>query len=191
MDEVKVEVEVKDVNVERVYIVDEWEGSAFQKWAKNFCNKNQWRVTDILGEYDDCMGHCAYCYAYCKKLYGATVKTPQQFMYLFRKCVIDEFNTFSTRDTNNRSLYLKLSLPKTEASIESDAQLKIKLFDASRELRTVLDIFTDAPAHIMQLLRSEASSCHPKQFWKAVLKYAGVKPSRSVALEKELQKLLS
>jgi hypothetical protein len=174
---------------EREFIAPEWKDSAFFKWARNFCFRNQWRVATTLGDQEDCMAFCSLHYVICCQRYEATCKTPQQFMSRYKQWVEMEFNTLSSKESNNRKLME--NLPKEETAIQSDADLSIKLMDGSSELKTVMKLFFDAPQEIMQILREEASSCHPKQFFKSMLKAAGIKPSRSAELAAELQRLLS
>lgn len=175
--------------MERKILLPEWDGSSFQKWAKNFCYKNHWRVAHVLGDYDDCLAECALHYVICRERYGATVNSEKQFMYMYNLWVTAEFNTKSTKDFNNRQF--QQSLPQDETPVESDANLAIKLADASEELKSVLNIFLNAPNEVMDVLRQEASSCHPKQFFKSVLKLAGIQTSKSAELAKELENLLS
>lgn len=175
--------------MERKILLPEWEGSSFQKWAKNYCYKNHWRVAHILGDYEDCLAECALYYVICRERYGASVNSEKQFMFMYNLWVTAEFDTKSTKDYNNRQF--QQSLSQTEASIESDANLAVKLADASDELKSVLNIFLNAPNEIMEVLRQEASSCHPKQFFKSVLKMAGIQTNRSADLAKELEELLS
>lgn len=175
--------------VEREFICPEWNGSAFQKWARNFCYRNGWRVVNILGDDEDCMAFCAYHYVICCKRYEPTCKTPQQFMSRYKQWIEMEFNTLSSKESNNRKLME--NLPKEEAQIESDVNLSLKLMDGSSELKSVVKLFRDAPQEIMQILREDAKSHHPKQFFKAILKVAGIKPSRSADLAAELRRLLT
>ena len=183
-----VQVPEPESKPDRVYIVEEWEGSPFIKWAKVFCYKNQWRVTHVLGDYEDCLAYCALCYVICCKNYGASVNSAKQFMFMYKLWVEAEFNTMSTNESKER--LMKERLPKSEASVESEAQLVVKLTEGSSELKSVLRLFLNAPQELMQILRQEANSCHPKQFWKIALKAAGVSSSRSAVLAKELQDLL-
>lgn len=174
--------------MEREYMLPEWEGSVFQQFAKNFCAKNAWRVQHILGDYDDCLAKCALDYVICCQRYGATCNSASQFMYCYKTWITAEFNTLSTNDSNERVGIGSLSTQ--EGSFEGDAELSAKLSEASAELKTVLKIFFDAPGEIMETLRKDATSCHPKQFFKSVLSICGISKSKSAALAKELQQLL-
>lgn len=174
--------------MERKYILEDWPGP-WEKWAKNFCYRNHWRVAHILGDYEDCLSKCALDYVICRQRYGDTVNSPQQFMFMYKLWVTAEFNTLSSKDYNERQMHL--ALPKNEILVDSDAELVARLSTASSELKSVIGIFMNSPQEIMELLRKEASSCHPKQFWKSVLKICGISPSKSSGLASELQKLLS
>lgn len=174
--------------MDRQFVIEDWKNSSYEKFAKNFSYRNQWRVANILGDYEDCLSFCAMCYVICRKNYGETVNSPQQFMYMYRLWVEAEFNTMSTKESHNREM--QRSLPKEEATINSEAELATRLLDATPELKSVLNLFLKAPQEIMQILREEAQSCHPKQFWKIALKACGINPSHSVKLAKELQRLL-
>ena len=174
--------------MERKEMLEPWPGS-WAKWAANYCARNQWRVNHQLGSYEDCMAFCALCYVQVARKYGESVNTPQQFMYLYKLWVTAEFDTLSVKDSKSRDFYQ--SLPQAEPSIESDAELAVKLAGASSELKTVMNIFLNAPQEVMQLLRDEANSYNPKQFFKAVLKMCKINTAKTNELTKELQKLLT
>jgi len=94
----------------------------------------------------------------------------------------------SNKDTNNRKLYQ--NLPKEEIYIEPDANLSLKLMDASAELKDIMNLFLTAPQEILETLRDESKSCHPKKFWKKVLLHCGIPEERSSILALELKNLL-
>jgi len=179
---------------QRRYVIPEWEGSVFQKWAKNFCAKNQWRVAHVLGDYDDCLAECAKHFVICCQRYGATVNSAQHFMYMYKQWVIPEFHTLATRDGSIRKLYEAMQpLPGDEVdeTPESQVNLLLELDGASEELKSVLKIMFNAPQEMLEVLRQEASSVHPKQFFKSAMKTAGVKVTKAGSLIRELQKLLT
>lgn len=175
--------------MERKPIIDEWEGSAFQKWAKNFCAKNQWRVAHVFGEYEDCLAECTYMFFICKERYGATVNSEKHFMYMYKLWVTMEWNKFAVKDGNIRKLHQ--SIPDVEPTIESDANLAVTLSEASSELREVLKIMINAPQELMDVLRSETTSYSLKQFFNKVVEHLGISKAKSTALVKELEQLLS
>ena len=172
----------------RAFLIEDWEGSPYQKWAKNFCYRNYWRVRSALGDYDDCMQKCALDYVVCRQRYGMTCNHPSQFMYLYKIWVVAEFDTLSVKDSHIRETKSKIS--KVEPTTESDAQLMVKLSGASDELKQVLKIFLTSPQEMMDVLRQEASSYHPVKFFRAVLKLAGIPVSRTTVLAEELKELL-
>lgn len=186
---IPVPAEVQPDSLPKRYVIPDWEGSVFQKWAKNFCAKNQWRVSHVLGDYEDCLAKCALDYVICCQRYGATVNSAQHFMFMYTGWVIPEFHTLAVRDGAIRKLHE--NLPTTEEAVFSDAELSVSLSGASDELKSVLKIIFNAPQEMMETLRQEASSCHPKQFWKAAMRMAGVKVNRASILIKELQRLLT
>lgn len=175
--------------MERKYLVPEWEGSIFQGWARNYCANNFWRVSNIIGDYQDCLAECALIWLECCRRYGATVTNNAWMMRMFQLCVITTFDTKSMKDSNDRMLLS--SLDTTEKAMKSEAELIVNLDDASSELKQVMKVFLTAPQEILDVLRSEASSYHPMQFFKAVVSACGIPKSHSAELARELQDLLS
>ena len=188
---VELKTEVKEISTtqNRKYIVPDWEGSSFQQWAKNFCSKHQWRVFKIVGDYQDCLAECALIWVECCRRYGAVVDNDAWMMRMYQICVVTTFDTKSVKDSNDKKLHQSLSLE--EPSIESEAQLAVKLSSASSELRAVMRVFLNAPQEMLDVLRAEASSYHPMQFFKAVVGLCGISKAKSAALARELQSLLS
>lgn len=175
--------------MDRAYIVPEYEGSIFQAWAKSYCAKNYWRVLHSIGGYEDCLAECALAWIEVCRRYGGTVNNDRWMMHMFKLWVIGVFDTKSCKDTNNRTMLSKLEI-KDEPSFEDESELRVKLQDASSELKTVLNVFLNAPQEILVVLRKDTSSCHPMQFFKAVVAQCGIPVSRSASLAKELQTLL-
>lgn len=185
----------QDINgTQRRYVIPDWEGSIFQRWAKNFCAKNQWRVSHVLGDYEDCLAECAKHYVICCQRYGATVNSAQHFMYMYKQWVVPEFHTLAVRDGSIRKLHDAMApLPGDEIDHfpEAQANLQLELDGASEELKSVLKILFNAPQEMLETLRKEAHSCHPKQFFKTAMEKAGVKVNKAANLMKELQRLLT
>lgn len=175
--------------MERKYLVPEWEGSPFQAWAKNYCSRNYWRVLSSIGDYYDCVSECSLIWIECCRRYGTIVDNNAWMMRMFQICVITTFDTKSVKDSNDRKLLSKLDT--REKSTNSDAEMVVNLNDASNELREVVKVFLTAPQEILDILRAEASSCHPMQFFKAVVSLCGISKSRSASLARELQNLLN
>lgn len=173
--------------VDRQYIIPEWEGSVFQKWSKKFCADNVWRVRNTTGDYEDCLQECYMQYLYCRQHYPNV--TANHFNYMFMLAVHNVFDTAATRDSNLRDAMSRM--PKPTESCESDAQLAVTLSSASDELKSVLKIILEAPQEVMEVLRQEVTSSHPKQLFKAAVRKAGFEVSKAAMLAKELQRLLS
>lgn len=185
----EVEQAIQEATQQRPFLVEEWNGSPYQKWAKNFCYKNQWRVTNHIGEYEDCLAECAMAYVQVRIQYGATVKTSQQFMYMYKLWVTAIFNNFSNKDSKHREAYARL--PQGEQVVQPEAYAVAALNDASPELKSVMDILINSPQEFMELLRKEANSYCPKQFFNQILVHLGISKSRSGELVKELKGLLT
>lgn len=174
--------------MKRVYLVPEWENSPFQVWAKNYSAKNYWRVLDAIGDYQDCLAECALIWIECCRRYGAIVDNDAWMMRMFQICVVTTFDTKSLKDTNNKKLISKLDTK--EPVFVPDVEMILNLDDASSELKQVLSVFLTAPQEILKVLRTEASSYHPMQFFKAVVGLCGISKTKSPVLAKELQTLL-
>jgi hypothetical protein len=175
--------------MERRYLIPEWQGSVFQKWAKNFSYRNAWRVQNILGDYDDCLAKCAHDFVVCRIRYGATVNSDKHMMFCYTQWVVGEFNTLAVLDGKERQMHT--SLPTHEECVFNEGELGLKLQSASSELQSVIKILLEAPQEIMQIIRKDASSCHPKQAFKSAAKIAGVQVGKVSGLMRELQTLLS
>lgn len=174
--------------MERKYLVPEWEGSAFQAWSRNYCLKNYWRVVSAIGDYNDCIAECALIWVECCRRYGATVTNNAWMMRMYQICVITTFDTKSMKDSNDRKLLSNFD--SKEPAINSEAEMKVNLDDASSELKEVMKIFLNAPQEVLNILRADASSYHPMQFFKAVVNMCGISKTRSASLARELQTLL-
>jgi hypothetical protein len=169
------------------FVVPEWEGSAYQKMAKNYCYKHSWRVRHVLGDYDDCLSQCCLWYYSCIQFYKGKLNSPSHLMTLYRLWIQGQFNDLSTRDTNNRDVVQY----KHEPVVVPEGDLEIKLQGASSELKQVLNIMFNAPQEVMEILRKDCQSYSPKQFFRRVVEYTGLAGTKTPELAKELQKLLS
>lgn len=191
MDKIKEEkvdkIKEEKVNLERIELIKEWEGSPFQKWAARYIAKNLWRVREAVGDYNDCMAEAALQYIVCRKRYGLTTNSNKHFMYLYKQWFESELNTHSSKDSRNREAALSLS--RNEPFVQPEA-ISIKLNDASSELKQIMKVILSAPQEVMDVLRAEASSCCPKQYFNAVLNFCGISKSKSVQLSTELKELL-
>lgn len=165
-----------------------WDSSIFQKWAFNFCMSNAWRVRDRLGDIDDCMAQCALYYIECKNFYQHQVNSQKHFMYMYKLWVRGQFDDLAVKDSRNRDT--KSNLASKKEAIESpNAELIVKLGEASSELQDVLKIIFNAPNEMIDTLRGDIRSC--KKFFKHVVKSIGLSPDKADSLSNELKDLLS
>lgn len=174
---------------DRASIIGEWVDSAYQKWAYNYLRNNLWRVAHVKGDMDDMMQEAAIEFILMKRDYEDKVNSPQQFMSLYKLCLMSHINNISSKDSRNRHALTQLEV--IEPAVSPDANITILLNEGSPELKEVLSIFFNAPQEVMNILRKEASSFSPKQFWNRVLTFCNISQERSAALAKELNDLLS
>lgn len=184
---------MENATQEKTYIsFPQWEGSVYCAWAKNFCYKNQWRVTHSLGDYDDCLAQCRLYYWQTWQFYDGQFTSPKHLMYMFRLWTWQQFHDLSNMDTKIRKVEadpdpdMKLSDPETY----SEGELAVKLNKASSELKEVLNIMFNAPQEVMDVIRQDSKNFSPKQFFRRVVKYLGFEESKTAKLTKELQELL-
>lgn len=177
--------------MQRRILIPEWTGSVFEKWSYTFCVKNGWRIAYIVGDMDDCMSECMMCYMECRLRYGATVNSEKQFMFLFMRMTQHWFNTLSKKDSKQRAERDKViaDLPKS-ACAEDDLRVSNVLLDASSELRSVLNMFINAPAEMIDTIRADVPHATSKQFFKSIMKFCGVSEDKHESLTKELRELL-
>lgn len=175
--------------MEKAYLIQDWDNSPFEFWARNFCNKNQWRVTVMIGDYEDCLSECKLQYVLCRKRYGAVVNSPKHFMRLFQIMVVTTFHTLSLKDFRTREALTKATEKKQSELIESDAMLVCKLNSCSDELRQVLDIFFKCPQELFEVLKSESEK--PKHVFSKVMEHLGISKDKTIILQTELKQLLS
>lgn len=167
--------------------INQYYGSPFEKFAKNFCYKNHWRVQHVLGyDIEDFQAQCALWWVQCYNFYQDTVHDDALLMFMFKQWVSGQVHDLSRKDTKTRDVYKYQSEPTTV----NDATLTLKLDSASDELKQVLKIFIDAPKEIMEVLRQDCQSSCPKTFFRRVIKYLGLDEKKAPQLSKELQSLL-
>lgn len=184
--------------MKRPYMIEEWsKSSPWYKWAYNYGQRHLWRVSNVIGnDMADFMSEACLTYVETRNRYGATVNSPQHFMRLYQMSLSCWITDLSHKDSRIKS-YLATDIQRedsisfSEPSVAPEAELSVLLDKGSNELKEVLNIFFNAPIEIMNVLRDEASSCSPKQFWNRVLAHIGIPQDRSKGLIKELNDLLS
>jgi len=184
---------------DRLDILEPWPGP-WAAWAANFCRNNLWRVQNVLGDFDDMMSEAALAYLELRLRYGQSVNSPKHFMKLYQMYFSCWIHTLSVKDFHNREALFNIGREEKDFLMKSGFKeragdptlnLTILLNQGSAELKEVLNIFFNAPNEIMELLRRDASSYSPKQFWNRVLTHLSIPQEKSVALQKELIALLS
>jgi hypothetical protein len=199
--------------------MEQYYGSPFEKWARGFCFRNQWRVTHILGnDIEDFYSQCSIWWVECYEFYKGSVDSDPLLMNMFKLWVTGQTHDMSRKDTNYRKVIADpiaedptVILANTagtclnydgksihgrfsnlyEPIVYAETELNLKLDSASNELKEVLKIFTSAPLEIMEVLRADCQSPCPKQFFKRVITYLKIDGKRAPELAKELQSLLS
>jgi hypothetical protein len=174
--------------MDRLFIIPEWKGSVYEKWAFNYCLRNQWRVHHVIGDMEDLMSQCVVNYLECKQRYGGTINTASQFMALFKLSVACDFNTRSVRDFRARKCATLLLEKKDSQIIYSEAELNTALNESSLELREMMRIFLSAPQEVLDVIRADADKS--KQYFNSVAKYCGISISKAKELAVELRTLL-
>lgn len=180
------------MNPPRKFLIPEWDGSVYQKWAYRYCQTNLWRVSQHLGsDMEDVMAQAALIYVICRQRYGATVNSAKHFMYCYQLYLRMEFNTYALKDGKGRKAKegVKESLKIKEQDSNLEVDFNLKLSNASSELKQVLEIMFNAPTEVMDTIRKDMTSISSKGFWSRVLEYCKITTSPA-KLEKELEELL-
>lgn len=134
----------------RVYIPT-FEGEV-EGWTMNYLTKQLWRVARTKDR-DDCMQE-----AYCVFLRVAD-KYPdvnaRHFMALYQTSWIRVFDDFSTQDTLVREVELlsdgRAVLNEPMGDTCNEGELLVKLREAPREVRMVLELLLRAPQEILDI----------------------------------------
>ena len=175
------ELEVKK-KIERRFLIPEFKGSVYERWSFNFIQRNYWRVSEQIGDQEDCLAQAAYIFVVCRKRYGKTVNSAKHFMYLYQLYLRMEFNTYALKDGHRREGIKQLKDKQVERYAVCEGDIGLKLSRASKELKEVLGILFDAPNEILQILRQDTKSLAMKQVRQTLAK--------SNKLSEELERLL-
>ena len=204
--------------MERVFLIGEWGGSVYQKWAYKYLSNNLWRVQHRIGDLQDLMQEAAMEFILVRNdpKIMTKINSPAQFMSYYQRSLASHVNNISMKDSRNRATLKKIknaytpqeqrdTLEEREFAfdraalysviqspiVQPDAELNIILNESSNELKEVLKIFFNAPVEVMETLRAECKSYSPLQFFNRVLKYCGIPQEKSKELIKELEDRLS
>src|SRR5437870_5284730 len=85
----------------RRILLSSWPGP-WEKYARNYCYKNQWRLQHVLGDLDDCVQEAALVFVEISHRYGKTVNSSAHMMALYKLGLSCWFNVLSTKDSNYR-----------------------------------------------------------------------------------------
>jgi len=171
----------------RIPILSEWPGP-WEQWAKNYCSKNWWRVASFLGDEKDFMAECAVLWVECRARYGSKVDNPAWFMHLYQLMVMSRFNDLSVKDTRLRAWSVNEGEPLPEQPVEFEETWLLKIKNASREARAVLDVLQNAPFELLQTIIPN-KRLSAKKTLERVARFCGITDSTSVI--QELHTLLS
>jgi hypothetical protein len=174
-----------------------WQGPC-EAWARTFVNQNHWRVSTIL-EREDAVQECAVAFARCCKYYSGKVDNPAWFMSLFKRAVINDFNSLTYKNDKLIAVRTKVLAARDLAKENADHEgidaieypngpLYSVLTHASEELRQVLGIIAIGPHELVSLMLTLSSSCDA-EWSRSMCRLARTKKIRSDLIS-ELRSLL-
>lgn len=140
-----------------------WRG-AFENWSRAYVEKNFWRVRYTFQTKDDALQECALIFARCLNYYADRVDNPAWLMSLYKIAVVNDWNTWATKESQLRSaINFDISSDTETESGETvipppvvmpDAMLACKLSEASTHLKAALTLLASAPAEVMTTIFS-------------------------------------
>jgi hypothetical protein len=139
--------------MKRPLLLESWPG-IWEKWARNYCRQNFWRVQHSLGSMEDAMAECALLFVDCQRRYGRTVNAAPQFMHLYQMMVKSRFNKLSNKDTGARTLEQSCELTEM---VPERLTIDVQRHEATSELREVLQILHDAPSETLETIFGDAT----------------------------------
>ena len=123
-------------------------GGAYERYARAWVERNHWRIKHYIGGKDDALQECAIIFCRCAAIYKGKVSEPKHMMSLFKIALVNDFNTFAKRDTQQRDLILE---PEIEESFEVRLA-KAALTRGSDEAISVVNAILSAPEHLISLV---------------------------------------
>lgn len=174
-------------------LLPEWNkpGNPFRSWAQAFVWKNQWRILHYIGgDFEDAMAECELFWVQCCKFPNhVNITAPAQMMCRYKLWVTGQFHDYSTKDTRTRNTMETIA--RYDLNIKSEAELTVKLDEASSDLKCVLDVFMNAPQEILDVLKQDTHGWTTKRYIKKILVYLQMNPMKTDSIIKELRELLS
>ena len=146
------------VNRKRVRLPPKWPG-VFENYARNWVNRNYWRVRNVFDSKEDALAGCALTFARCLKYYAETVENDAWFMALYKRALVNDWNTFSAKDGKRRNI-----VSATFDTTSDHYAVSHNLIDqncgpalvwvkqASSDIQAVLDVLAKADPELTQYI---------------------------------------
>lgn len=160
-----------------------WPGP-WEKYARNYCYKNQWRLAHAVGDLDDCIQEAALVWVEISRRYGGSVNSAAQMMALYKLGLSCWFNVLSVKDSNYRKM--KEQIPDREPQTNGDTELLTSLSETSSELKDVIKVFMSAPKEIVETIRNDVASRSLVRFFEGVASFCKISVNKSKELAQEL-----
>ncbi len=137
--------------------VPEFKGP-IEGWVTNHLKKNAWRALSRM-EYEDLMQEANLVFLKLKRKYP-DIETPQHFMALYKTAWTNQFTDFTYLDTKHRVVITDSDLGSEESSfvgalpgdLSHDGMLMTAIRQAPAEVQSVVSIFLNAPAELLELV---------------------------------------
>ena len=89
--------------LKRVRLPPKWPG-VFENYSRAWVNRQFWRVRNVFDSKEDALSGCAVTFSRCLKCYGDTVDNDKWFMALYKRALVNDWNTYSVRDGRHRNV---------------------------------------------------------------------------------------
>jgi len=159
----------------------EW-GGVFEKYARGFVSRNQWRTKHRLGDTDDAMQEAAIIFWRCVRLYRGRVTEPRHMMALFKLSLANDWNTFARQDARLRDFEIDDSEDSLDVRVTRAA-----LRHGNEAVQSAVKAILEAPQVLLSMVYSDDNDENINRRMKRFLK--SISPSE-LDLAKELRQLL-
>ncbi len=128
-------------------------------WVVNQLTKGSlayWRVERTMSR-EEVIQEAYVCFLRCCKAFpkSKAYDTPQAFMALFKRAWSNRFSDLATYDTEDRKCLSVdargVQLEEPVGALENDGFLAIMIREAPSEVSTVLSVFLNAPAELLEM----------------------------------------
>lgn len=143
----------------------EWQGSAFEKFARNWVKRYYWQVAEHFGSKEDAMQECGMLFAKVIDRYCQTVDNPAWLMSLYKSSVMRAWVFYARKASDERAHIVHEADTQTEYNDEEPIQqqtthqvdynegpLLVAWQEASSELRQVVYTILNAPAELLDMM---------------------------------------